>query len=37
MLHAWSLAFRHPRTGAEMSFEVPPPPDFSAFWESLAP
>lgn len=37
MLHAWRLRFRHPRTGAEMSFEAPPPADFEAFWEALAP
>jgi 23S rRNA pseudouridine1911/1915/1917 synthase len=30
MLHAWKLAFRHPRTGAEMSFEAPVPQDFAA-------
>jgi 23S rRNA pseudouridine1911/1915/1917 synthase len=36
MLHAWRLRFWHPGTGAEMSFEVPPPPDFTAFWERLA-
>ena len=36
MLHAWRLQFRHPETGAEMSFEVPPPPDFTGFWEWLA-
>jgi 23S rRNA pseudouridine1911/1915/1917 synthase len=24
-LHAWRLAFRHPRTGAPMEFESPPP------------
>ena len=34
MLHAWRLRLRHPRTGAEMSFEAPPPPDFVEFWES---
>jgi len=34
MLHAWRLRLRHPRTGAEMSFEAPPPPDFERFWES---
>jgi hypothetical protein len=28
--------FHHPRTGTEMSFEVPPPADFNAFWEGLA-
>ena len=36
MLHAWRLRLRHPRTGSEMNFEAPPPPDFAAFWESLA-
>jgi 23S rRNA pseudouridine1911/1915/1917 synthase len=36
MLHAWRLRLRHPRTGAEMSFEVEPPLDFEKFWESLA-
>ena len=30
MLHAWKLAFRHPRTGDEMSFEAPVPSDFAA-------
>lgn len=29
MLHAWKLAFRHPRTGAEMAFEAPVPRDFA--------
>jgi len=29
MLHAWKLGFRHPRTGATMSFEAPLPNDFS--------
>lgn len=28
MLHAWKLAFRHPRSGDEMSFEAPVPRDF---------
>ncbi|MEY2557554.1 MAG: rRNA synthase [Verrucomicrobiota bacterium] len=28
MLHAWKLAFRHPRTVEIMSFEAPVPPDF---------
>jgi 23S rRNA pseudouridine1911/1915/1917 synthase len=32
-LHAWRLAFRHPRSGAELSFEAPPPPDFTAALE----
>ena len=36
MLHAWRLRLRHPRTREEMSFEVPPPADFEAFWASLA-
>ena len=35
MLHAWRLRLRHPTTRAEMSFEVPPPADFEAFWASL--
>ena len=35
MLHAWRLRLRHPRSGAEMSFEAPPPPDFAGFLESL--
>ena len=32
MLHAWRLRLRHPRTGEEMKFEAPPPPDFQEFW-----
>jgi 23S rRNA pseudouridine1911/1915/1917 synthase len=35
MLHAWKLRLRHPRTGAEMSFEAAPPEDFQSFWSSL--
>jgi 23S rRNA pseudouridine1911/1915/1917 synthase len=35
MLHAWRLRLRHPRIGAEMSFEAPPPPDFAELWSSL--
>jgi 23S rRNA pseudouridine1911/1915/1917 synthase len=35
MLHAWRLRLRHPRTGDDMSFEVPPPSDFQEFWASL--
>ena len=27
-LHAWRLAFRHPRTGEEMAFELEPPPAY---------
>jgi len=34
MLHAWRMRLRHPRTGAEMTFEAPPPQDFQAFWAS---
>jgi 23S rRNA pseudouridine1911/1915/1917 synthase len=29
MLHAWKLAFSHPRTGTAMTFEAPVPPDFA--------
>ena len=36
LLHAWRLRLRHPRTGEEMSFEAPPPPDFENFWASLS-
>jgi 23S rRNA pseudouridine1911/1915/1917 synthase len=36
MLHAWRLRLRHPRTGGEMTFEAPPPPDFETFWASAA-
>jgi 23S rRNA pseudouridine1911/1915/1917 synthase len=28
MLHAWKLAFDHPRTKVRLSFEAPPPRDF---------
>lgn len=35
MLHAWRLRLRHPRTGEEMAFEVPPPEDFNLFWGSV--
>lgn len=35
MLHAWRLRLRHPRTGAEMNFEAPPPDDFTTFWASV--
>jgi len=27
-LHAWRLAFRHPRTNADMEFEATPPPEY---------
>jgi 23S rRNA pseudouridine1911/1915/1917 synthase len=36
MLHAWRLRLRHPRSKAEMTFEVDPPEDFESFWASLA-
>ncbi|HEY0882050.1 MAG TPA: pseudouridine synthase, partial [Archangium sp.] len=29
-LHAWKLAFAHPRTGKALSFTAPPPKDFEA-------
>ncbi len=29
MLHAWKLAFNHPRTGEVITFEAPVPPDFT--------
>jgi 23S rRNA pseudouridine1911/1915/1917 synthase len=35
MLHAHRLRFRHPATGEAMTFESPPPADFSAFWDGL--
>lgn len=35
MLHAWRVRLRHPRTGAEMSFEAAPPQDFAGFWAGL--
>lgn len=27
-LHAWKLAFRHPRNDIDLSFEIPPPPEY---------
>ena len=35
MLHARTLAFAHPRTGAQVVFEREPPEDFAAMVESL--
>jgi 23S rRNA pseudouridine1911/1915/1917 synthase len=29
MLHAWKLAFHHPRTGERTMFDAPVPPDFA--------
>jgi 23S rRNA pseudouridine1911/1915/1917 synthase len=34
-LHAWKLAFTHPRTGKSVSFESPLPEDFRALLERL--
>lgn len=35
LLHAWRLRLRHPRTGAEMKFQAPPPEDFKDFWDGV--
>ncbi|MFA5204448.1 MAG: RluA family pseudouridine synthase [Lentisphaeria bacterium] len=35
MLHAWKLAFPHPRTGVRHSFQAPPPADFQAVLRAL--
>ncbi|HAR29876.1 MAG TPA: RNA pseudouridine synthase [Gammaproteobacteria bacterium] len=35
-LHAWRLAFRHPRSGAECAFEAPLPDDMAALVAALA-
>ncbi len=35
-LHAATLGFRHPITGAELRFETPPPPDFQALLTALS-
>ncbi|MHB8423383.1 MAG: RluA family pseudouridine synthase [Leptospirales bacterium] len=37
MLHAWKLAFTHPRTGQEMRFEAPIPKDFQEALNQLTP
>jgi 23S rRNA pseudouridine1911/1915/1917 synthase len=34
-LHAWKLAFLHPRTGTPQAFEAPLPADFRALLEAL--
>lgn len=34
-LHAWRLAFRHPTTREELSFEVEPPPEYARAKELL--
>lgn len=33
MLHAYRLRLRHPLTHEEMTFETPPPADFTELWE----
>jgi 23S rRNA pseudouridine1911/1915/1917 synthase len=35
LLHAWRLDLTHPRTGAAMAFERPPPADFVAALEAV--
>ena len=35
-LHAWRLAFPHPRTGEPAAFEAPLPADLQAFWDGCA-
>ncbi len=35
MLHAWKLAFCHPRQGRKLSFVAPPPADFTAMLGAL--
>lgn len=37
MLHAWKLGFNHPRSGEEMSFEAPLPPDFTEAMGQIPP
>ena len=36
-LHAWKLAFVHPRSGKTVEFESPLPGDFRALLQSLRP
>ena len=36
LLHAWLLAFDHPRTGERVRFVAPPPDDFVAFCAAAA-
>jgi 23S rRNA pseudouridine1911/1915/1917 synthase len=35
MLHAWKLAFVHPQTGTQMSFQAPLPADMETLLEGL--
>jgi 23S rRNA pseudouridine1911/1915/1917 synthase len=37
MLHAFQLAFIHPRTGVRMTFQAPRPPDFEDLLKALRP
>lgn len=34
-LHATRLGFKHPVSGRQMAFEVPPPSDFTPVWQQL--
>jgi len=34
-LHAWKLAFRHPRTGKILRFEAPVPADVRGLWREV--
>ncbi|MFN2450208.1 MAG: RluA family pseudouridine synthase [Candidatus Baltobacteraceae bacterium] len=36
-LHAWRLAFRHPRTAREMEFQADPPPEYVSAKQLLHP
>ncbi len=36
MLHAWTLEFPHPLTGAQIAVEAPLPPDFVRTMKKLA-
>jgi len=35
LLHAYQLSFTHPKSGEQLSFTAPPPPDFTAFQSYL--
>ncbi len=35
LLHAWRLRLRHPLNAEPLSFEAPPPLDFTTFWDGL--
>ncbi|MBI5499889.1 MAG: RluA family pseudouridine synthase [Deltaproteobacteria bacterium] len=36
-LHAWRLAFTHPRTGERLAFEADVPADFERAWKGISP